>query len=96
MHVAQAITDEQLHLLMDTVKVGDAVSRDPEAGDMQFNCKTVYYILCKSLCPTIGANSNGKVLSVLRNTLHALACSTTFDVEDLCLCEYWWIRLKYR
>lgn len=71
------------NLLMDIVKVGEAVSRDPEANALQFNCKTFYCILCESLCPTIGANSNGKVLGVLRNTLHALACNTPFDVEDL-------------
>lgn len=65
MHVAPDITDEQLHLLMDPDKVGDAASREPKDDDLEFNSKTFYYIVCKSLCPTVRANSNGQIKGVL-------------------------------
>lgn len=73
MHVAPDIIDEQLHRSMDPAKVGGAAQREPKANDLEFNNKTIYYIHCKSLCPTIGANSNRLIRGVLHNTLHGLS-----------------------
>lgn len=83
MHHCEEISAIELHLLTDPDKVGDAIEENPKPNDLKFPFKTFYNILCKTLCPIIGAQNQGKIGGVLQNTLFAMSGEFFFDVEDL-------------
>ena len=76
------VTEEQLHLLMDSTKVGDACPADHSPKNLTYENMVLFHIMCNSLTPV---NRPEKIERLVRNTLQALSMGIPFDLEDLFL-----------
>lgn len=75
-----AIIAEELHLLVDPVKVGDAVAEVSKVLDLDFPNLTFYRMMSKTLCPKKG--DHVAIEGFIRNLLINLAYSKPFNIED--------------
>ena len=76
------VTKEQLHLLMEPTKVGDACPADHSPKNLTYENMILFCMMCNSLTPV---NRSEKIERQVRNTLQAISMGTPFDLEDLFL-----------
>jgi hypothetical protein len=73
------ISPDQLHLLMDPVKVGDTCI-DSNPKNLSYINKAMFYVLCNTLTPT---NRPDHLQGIIAIALYVLSLEIRFDVPDL-------------